>query len=85
MRRTDGLVSAATKRRGVVGAKPEQWTHWVLDLLGYHPGEDQVDDLFPRFRRRAARHRNVQARLRLVHAPDGRLGETVNTARIGAG
>lgn len=23
------------------------WTTWVLDLLGYTPGEDTVDDLFP--------------------------------------
>ena len=46
-RRTDTLVAAVTQRRGVVGAKPERWTHWVLDLLGYQPDEDEVHDLFP--------------------------------------
>lgn len=28
------------------GAKPAGWTHWVLDALGYEPG-DSVTDLFP--------------------------------------
>lgn len=32
---------------GFVGSKPDQWTTWVLDLLGYDPSEDTVDDLFP--------------------------------------
>lgn len=30
-----------------VGAKPRQWTRWVLDLLGYDQDTDTVDDLFP--------------------------------------
>jgi len=29
------------------GAKPAEWTRWVLDALGYAPGEDEVVDLFP--------------------------------------
>lgn len=29
------------------GAKPPAWTRWVLDMLGYDPDCDQVDDLFP--------------------------------------
>lgn len=29
------------------GTKPAQFCHWVLDLLGYDPGRDQLDDLFP--------------------------------------
>lgn len=29
------------------GIKPEEFCHWVLDLLGYDPGRDQLDDLFP--------------------------------------
>lgn len=44
---TDLLIAAVTQRRGVVGAKPPLWTQWVLDLLGYQPNEDTVDDLFP--------------------------------------
>lgn len=29
-----------------VGAKPAAWTRWVLDMLGYDPDTDTVDDLF---------------------------------------
>lgn len=44
---TDDVLSAGVpSSAGFVGAKPEAWTHWVLDLLGYLPG-DQVTDLFP--------------------------------------
>lgn len=32
--------------RGFVGAKPPEWTRWVLDMLGYDPETDTVDDLF---------------------------------------
>lgn len=28
------------------GAKPEEWTRWVLTVLGYDPSIDTVDDLF---------------------------------------
>lgn len=28
------------------GAKPSSWTRWVLDMLGYDPETDTVDDLF---------------------------------------
>lgn len=28
------------------GAKPREWTRWVLDMLGYDPETDTVDDLF---------------------------------------
>lgn len=31
---------------GFVGAKPRAWTRWVLDMLGYQPDTDTVDDLF---------------------------------------
>ena len=30
-----------------MGAKPAAWTRWVLDILGYDPEQDTVDDLFP--------------------------------------
>ncbi len=29
-----------------IGAKPEAWTHWVLDALTYDPSTDHVEDLF---------------------------------------
>jgi hypothetical protein len=31
---------------GFAGAKPPAWTRWVLDMLGYDPETDTVDDLF---------------------------------------
>lgn len=33
--------------RDHVGSKPEGWTHWLLDLLGFDGANDEVDDLFP--------------------------------------
>ena len=38
-------LSAAPMRSGFIGAKPEAWTHWVLDAMGYVEG-DQVTDIF---------------------------------------
>lgn len=32
---------------GFAGSKPTEWTHWVLNALGYDPAQDTVDDLFP--------------------------------------
>ena len=29
------------------GAKPRSWTRWVLNMMGYDPDVDTVDDLFP--------------------------------------
>ncbi len=42
----DFLVAPITMRRGLTGAKPEEFCRWVLDLMGYIDG-DTVDDLFP--------------------------------------
>ena len=41
----DTLVCNAP-RVGFVGAKPPEWTRWVLDALTYDPTVDRVDDLF---------------------------------------
>lgn len=41
----DVLVCPAP-RRGFIGAKPAEWTRWVLDALTYDPETDTVDDLF---------------------------------------
>ncbi len=35
-----------TLRRGLVGAKPDGFCHWLLDLLGFEDGDVMVD-LFP--------------------------------------
>ena len=42
----DYLIENMAMRRGLVGAKPERFCRWVLDLLGYADG-DTIDDLFP--------------------------------------
>lgn len=34
-----------TMRKGLTGAKPERFCHWVMDLLGWKEG-DQIDDLY---------------------------------------
>jgi hypothetical protein len=43
----DWLSCATTRKKGTVGAKPEQFNEWVLLLLGFDPKQDQIDDLFP--------------------------------------
>jgi hypothetical protein len=50
--RKSGLIIPDVLRCGVqgvgfAGAKPHRWTRWVLDVLGYDPETDTVDDLFP--------------------------------------
>lgn len=41
------VLTAPSPRTGFAGAKPEAWTHWVLDAFSYDPGADIVEDLFP--------------------------------------
>jgi hypothetical protein len=43
---TDDLLTAGIPAGGFAGRKPEAWTHWVLDMLGYDPALDVVEDLF---------------------------------------
>jgi hypothetical protein len=43
----DHLAESITLRRGLTGAKPERFCRWVLDLLGFDPDQDTLDDLFP--------------------------------------
>lgn len=43
--RTHDVLTANPPRKNFRGAKPHEWTKWVLDLLGYQEG-DQVVDLF---------------------------------------
>ena len=42
----DFVSANITMRRGTHGAKPDGFCDWVLDLIGYQPG-DTVDDSFP--------------------------------------
>lgn len=43
----DWVNGAATRQKGLPGAKPEYFNRWVLDLLVFDPEEDILDDLFP--------------------------------------
>jgi hypothetical protein len=43
----DWVSANITLRKGLTGAKPEPFCEWVLDILGYRPGEDTLDDIFP--------------------------------------
>lgn len=42
----EALREGITMKKGLTGAKPERFCSWVLDLLGWKPG-DEVIDLFP--------------------------------------
>ena len=42
----DWLAAEITLRKGLTGAKPPEFAHWLLDVLNVQPG-DQMDDLFP--------------------------------------
>jgi hypothetical protein len=41
------VLRANAPRLGFPGAKPAEWTRWVLDALGFDAATDVVDDLFP--------------------------------------
>lgn len=40
------VLDAPADRVGFAGAKPPEWTRWVLAALGYDPQTDTVTDLF---------------------------------------
>lgn len=40
-------LTANAPRLGFPGAKPPEWTRWVLEALCYDPSTDQIVDLFP--------------------------------------
>ncbi len=42
----DFVSAGITLKRGLVGAKPDAFCHWLLDMLNVEPG-DTLDDLFP--------------------------------------
>lgn len=41
------VLIAPSHHGSFVGAKPPEWTRWVLDALGYDPDVDELTDLFP--------------------------------------
>jgi hypothetical protein len=41
------VLTASPPGAGFPGAKPPEWTRWVLSALGYDPATDTVADLFP--------------------------------------
>ena len=43
----DWLACARAMRKGLVGAKPDAFNVWVLDLLGFDPKTDTITELFP--------------------------------------
>lgn len=43
----DWMACAVTRKRGLKGAKPDQFNQWVLDLLAFDPEQDEIDDIFP--------------------------------------
>lgn len=45
--RVSDVLTTAIPQLGFTGAKPPEWTRWVLDALGFDPAEDEVIDLFP--------------------------------------
>lgn len=40
------VLDAPAPRHNFAGSKPAAWTRWVLDALGYRPGEDELFDIF---------------------------------------
>lgn len=42
----DWVSANITLKRGLTGAKPEDFCHWILDILGFQDG-DNLADLFP--------------------------------------
>jgi len=73
----DHLAERITLRRGLTGAKPDAFNRWVLDLLGWQPG-DVLDDLFPGTGGMAATARRAAGEMRLEPGPAPEvLGEAV--------
>ncbi len=44
--RVNDVLTVNSPRNNFVGSKPQEWTSWVLDLMGFQPDVDTVDDLF---------------------------------------
>lgn len=42
----DWMACARAMRKGLVGAKPDAFNVWVLDLLGFDPSKDTITEIF---------------------------------------
>jgi hypothetical protein len=42
----DWISCPIAMKKGLKGAKPDAFNDWILELLGWEPG-DEIDDLFP--------------------------------------
>jgi hypothetical protein len=42
----DWMACARAMRKGLVGAKPDTFNLWVLDLLGFDPKQDTITEIF---------------------------------------
>lgn len=43
----DFVSCRITMKKGTHGAKPPEFNDWILNLLGYDPWQDNLDDLYP--------------------------------------
>jgi len=43
----DWMACVPSRRKGLVGAKPDEFNVWILDLLGFDPSLDTLTDMFP--------------------------------------
>lgn len=43
----DHVSVSSTRQKGTHGAKPDPFCDWILDIIGYEPGRDTIDDLYP--------------------------------------
>lgn len=42
----DWMACARSMKKGLIGAKPDAFNVWVLDLLGFDPEQDSITELF---------------------------------------
>ena len=63
----DWVAASITLRRGVIGAKPDGFFYWILELLGWLPG-DEMDDIFPGTGRFAAIIDHRRRQLTIPHS-----------------
>lgn len=76
------------------GTKPPPFCRWILDLLGFDPNRDQLDDLFPgegAMSRATAQHRldlwtpEKRARRSWLHRPGGTEPLPLDAAQLDGG
>lgn len=84
----DDVLNAGIGAGGFAGRKPVAWTHWVLGMLGYEPGIDELLDLFPGSGAVAKAAETYSASSnggRQRKAPPGQAQQVRRTARAASG